>query len=115
MSDVTKHLELFAESLKNAEASWDSAAETCSAENVAELTNALTDAFSAVMQGEPNADVLVALVHWLFFYTMHLSEETEMSLHTSMVMLHMGLQRSVAAHTVVNEAMAEKNYRGLDS
>ncbi len=106
---------MFAKVIADAESSWERAADNCSGDNVGKLATGMMDAFHEIMKGQPNADVMVALAHYLAMYTRFVSGETGMPLYTSMLMMHVGHESSLRAHVEVEEALAESHAHGLDS
>lgn len=99
MSDPTKiKMRDIAATMAETESMWMFVCDSVEDERVEMLINALGEQHSLVMEGETNANAIMALVGFLSQQVVDLHEQSDMSLEGAMVLLQIGMQRGVQAH-----------------
>lgn len=115
MDEFTTLEEGLAEHVAEAEKLWSSIADICEPQRVETLVRALEKQFGFIMDAETNADAIMAIIGWLSRHTLNMSEDSGISHQGALMLLQMGMQRGVAAHIALQQAVEERDEHGLDS
>lgn len=87
-----------ATTMAETESMWLSICNNVDHPRVEMLINALVEQHGLVMEGESNADAIMALIGFLARQVMALHDDGEMTVESAMVLLQIGMQRGVQAH-----------------
>jgi len=90
-----------ASTMAETESMWMHVCNNVDNERVDMLVHALVEQHGLVMEGENNADAVMALVGFLAKQVIAIHEDGEMSIEGAMVLLQIGMQRGVQAHLAV--------------
>ena len=99
MSDPTQmRMSDIAATMSETEIMWATVCGNVDDERVDWLISAMTEQHALVMEGENNANAIMALVGFIAQQALAISEQGEMSIESSMVLLQIGMQRGIQAH-----------------
>lgn len=90
--------------MQETEEMWLALCNEVDEERVDMLVQALVEQYALVMEGEENADVIMALVGFISSQALHLSQDSGINIEAAMVLLQVGMQRGVQAHLAVQAA-----------
>ena len=91
------------QTMSDAEEMWLSICNNVEDERVDMLVHAMISQHALVMEGESNANALMALIGFLSQQVLQLHQDVEMGLESAMVLLQIGMQRGVQAQITVKE------------
>ncbi len=87
-----------ATTMAETESMWMAVCDGVDEERVEMLIQALVEQHGLVMEGEHNANAIMALVGFLARQVMALHDDADMTVEGAMVLLQIGMQRGVQAH-----------------
>lgn len=96
-----QRMDNIATTMAETESLWLTICNTCEDVRVEMLIDALIEQHGLVMEGETNANAVMALVGFLARQVMALHDDGDVTVESAMVLLQIGMQRGVQAHLAI--------------